>query len=292
MKPYLLIALPLVGAVVAALWPSERTRPCLLPLVSASDTILSLWMLAWPPPVSHDAWLGFDPLARAVLPAVSVLFLLCAAYGVSYLRVRVERPNRVFVALLLTMLGLLSAGHQARHLGLLWIATEGVTLAAIPLLHFAGTPHAFEATWKYLLVGGTGIALSLLGSFCLGYASLHGGGNGDLTFTTLMQQGAGLSRPWVLTAWVLVLVGYGTKMGLAPMHTWKPDTYGEAPGIVGALLAGGVTTVAFTAILRVRAVVAVAGDGAIADRTLMAIGLFSMLIAATRPARAAPLTPR
>ncbi|HOF09176.1 MAG TPA: proton-conducting transporter membrane subunit [Opitutaceae bacterium] len=280
MKPYLLILLPLAGAVVAAFWPSDRTRPWLLPVVGALHAALCIWMLICPPPLQHDAWLAFDPLARAVLPAVSLLFLVCAAYGVPYLRTRVERPNRVFVALLLTMLGLMSAGHQARHLGLLWIATEGVTLAAIPLLHFTGTPHAFEATWKYLLVGGTGIALSLLGSFCLGYASLHGGGNGDLTFTTLMQQGAGLSRPWVLTAWVLVLVGYGTKMGLAPMHTWKPDTYGEAPGIVGALLAGGVTTVAFTAILRVHAVVALAGDGAIADRTLLAIGLFSMLIAA------------
>lgn len=280
MKPYLLILLPLAGAVVAAFWPSDRTRPWLLPVVGALHAALCVWMLICPPSLQHDAWLAFDPLARAVLPAVSLLFLVCAAYGVPYLRTRVERPNRVFVALLLTMLGLMSAGHQARHLGLLWIATEGVTLAAIPLLHFTGTPHAFEATWKYLLVGGTGIALSLLGSFCLGYASLHGGGNGDLTFTTLMQQGAGLSRPWVLTAWVLVLVGYGTKMGLAPMHTWKPDTYGEAPGIVGALLAGGVTTVAFTAILRVHAVVALAGDGAIADRTLLAIGLFSMLIAA------------
>jgi hydrogenase-4 component F len=155
-----------------------------------------------------------------------------------------------------------------------------VTLAAVPLLHFNGTPRAFEATWKYLLVGGTGIALSLLGSFCLGYASLHGGGSGDLTFVALSTQGAALSRTWVLIAWVLLLVGYGTKMGLAPMHTWKPDAYGEAPGIVGALLAGGVTTVAFTAILRVRAVVAAAGAGALADRTLLAIGLFSMLIAA------------
>ena len=113
-----------------------------------------------------------------MLPAVSLLFLVCAAYGVSYLRLRAERPNRVFVARLLAVLGLLSAGHQARHLGLLWIATEAVTLAAVPLLHFNGTPRAFEATWKYLLVGGTGIALSLLGSFCLGYASLHGGGDG------------------------------------------------------------------------------------------------------------------
>jgi hydrogenase-4 component F len=148
------------------------------------------------------------------------------------------------------------------------------------LLHFNGTPRAFEATWKYLLVGGTGIALSLLGSFCLGYASLHGGGVGNLTFTALTAQGAALSRPWVLSAWVLLLVGYGTKMGLAPMHTWKPDAYGEAPGIVGAVLAGGVTTVAFTAILRVRSVIGAAGAGAIADRTLLVVGLFSMLVAA------------
>src|SRR3954468_9781300 len=69
-------------------------------------------------------------------------------------------------------------------------------------------------------------------------------------------------------------------MGLAPMHTWKPDAYGEAPGIVGALLAGGVTTVAFTALLRVRAVVSAGGAATIADRTLLAIGLFSMLVAA------------
>jgi hydrogenase-4 component F len=150
----------------------------------------------------------------------------------------------------------------------------------VPLLHFNNTPRAFEATWKYLLVGGTGIALSLLGSFCLGYASLHGGGAGDLTFTALMAQGAGLSRPWVLIAWVLLLVGYGTKMGLAPMHTWKPDAYGEAPGIVGAMLAGGVTTVAFTAVLRVRAVVDAAGAGVVASRTLLVIGLFSTLVAA------------
>jgi hydrogenase-4 component F len=280
MNSLLLIIVPLVGAVLAALWPNNRTRPWLLPVIGLMHVVLAFWLFINPPVVAPDAWLGFDPLARAVLPAVSLLFLVCAAYGVSYLQIRSERPNRVFVASLLAVLGLLSAGHQARHLGLLWITTEAVTLACVPLLHFNGTPRAFEATWKYLLVGGTGIALSLLGSFCLGYASLHGGGVGDLTFTALTAQGAGLSRPWVLTAWVLLLVGYGTKMGLAPMHTWKPDAYGEAPGIVGAILAGGVTTVAFTAILRVRSVIGAAGEGAIADRTLLVIGLFSMLVAA------------
>jgi len=280
MKDLLLIIVPLAGAAIAAWWPDNRSRPWLLPLVGLIHAGLSLWLLIAPPEVRPGTWLAFDALARAVLPAVSVLFLVCAFYGVEYLRVRSERPNRVFVACLLAVLGILSAGHQARHLGLLWIATEAVTLAAVPLLHFNGTPRAFEATWKYLLVGGTGIALSLLGSFCMGYASLHGGGKGDLTFAALTAQGPALSRPWLLTAWVLLLVGYGTKMGLAPMHTWKPDAYGEAPGIVGALLAGGVTTVAFTALLRVRAVVSAGGEAAAADRTLLAVGLFSMLVAA------------
>lgn len=279
MIPLLLILLPLAGALAALLIRSDRFRPWLLPAVAAVHTSLCLWLLARPPSVAAGGWLGFDPLARAVLPAVSLLFLACAAYAVSYLRIRSGRGNRSFVALLLAVLGLLSAGHQARHLGVLWVTTEAVTLAAVPLLHFSGTQRAFEATWKYLLVGGTGIALSLLGSFCLGYASLHGGGGGDLTFEALSAQGQALSRPWVLCAWALLFVGYGTKMGLAPMHTWKPDAYGEAPGIVGALLAGGVTTVAFTAILRIRSVVGAAGAGAIADNSLLGLGLFSILIA-------------
>jgi hydrogenase-4 component F len=280
MNSLLLIIVPLVGAALAALWPNNRTRPRFLPLITLVHVVLTFWLFLNPPVVAPNAWLGFDPLARAVLPVVSLLFFVCAAYGVSYLRIRSERSNRVFVTSLLAVLGLISAGHQARHLGVLWITTEAVTLAAVPLLHFNNTPRAFEATWKYLLVGGTGIALSLLGSFCLGYASLYGGSAGDLTFTALTAQGVALSRPWVLTAWVLLLVGYGTKMGLAPMHTWKPDAYGEAPGIVGAIMAGAVTTVAFTAILRVRAVVVASGEGPIADHTLVVVGLFSMLVAA------------
>jgi hydrogenase-4 component F len=280
MKELLLILVPLVAAAAAAVWPHDRSRPWFLPAAGLIHTVLAFGLVWWPAAEPFHAWLGYDPLARAMLPAVSLLFLGCAAYGVPYLRLRAERSNRVFVSAFLGALGLMTAAHMARHLGVLWIATEAVTLCCVPLLHFNNTARAFEATWKYLLVGGTGIALSLLGSFCLGYASLHGGGGGDLTFTGLMAQGAGLSRPWVLIAWVLLLVGYGTKMGLAPMHTWKPDAYGEAAGIVGAMLAGGVTTVAFTAVLRVRAVVEAAGAGVVANRTLLVIALFSTLVAA------------
>ena len=108
----LLILLPLVGAVLAAVWPSQRTRPWFLPAVGLLHTALSFWLLFCPPSFAPHAWLAFDPLARAVLPAVSLLFLVCSAYGVSYLRIRPDRPNRVFVAALLAVLGLLSAGHM------------------------------------------------------------------------------------------------------------------------------------------------------------------------------------
>ena len=279
MNSLLLILIPFLGAILSALWPSNRTRPLFLPVFGLAHTLLAFWFLALPPAFDPAAWLAFDPLARAILPGVSLLFLACAIYAVSYLRLH-PQDNRVFVAALLLVLGLLSAGHQARHLGILWIATEAVTLAAVPLIHFLGTPRAFEATWKYLLVGGTGIALSLLGSICLGYASLHGGGSGDITFTALLEHGPLLSKVWVLAAWVLLLVGYGTKMGLAPMHTWKPDAYGESPGIVGAILAGGVTSVAFMALLRIKSVIDAAGESVFASRTLLGLGLFSTLVAA------------
>ena len=275
-----LIIVPFVAALAALLWPKERTRPWLLPLTGVVHAALALGLTLSPPTEAPLAWVAFDPIARSVLPAVSLLFLVCSAYGVTYLRLRAERGNRIFVAVFLALLGLMSLAHLAQHLGLMWIAIETATLCTVPLLHFNRTARAFEATWKYLLIGGTGVALSLLGSFCLGYASLHDGGGGDLTFAALVAQGSGLSRPWVLIAWVLLLTGYGTKMGLAPMHTWKPDAYGEAPGIVGALLAGGMTTTAFVALLRVRQVVDAAGESNVAGRTWLALGLFSMLVAA------------
>lgn len=280
MRELALIIVPFIAAGVALLWRNGATRPWILPAAGIVHSLLVFSLVAVTPKTGPMAWINFDALARAVLPAISVLFLVCSFYGVAYLRLRVERPNRIFVAVLATLLGLMSLALQAQHLALLWIAIEAATLSTVPLLHFNTTARAIEATWKYLLIGGTGIALSLLGSFCLGYASLTDSGGGDLTFAALAAQGPGLSRAWVLTAWVFLLAGYGTKMGLAPMHTWKPDAYGEAPGIVGALLAGGMTTVAFIAVLRVRHIVDAAGAGTVASRTLMVLGLFSMLVAA------------
>ncbi len=124
--------------------------------------------------------------------------------------------------------------------GLMWVGIEATTLATAPLIYFNRTPRSLEATWKYLA--------HLLGRHRAGPARLVLPGlrgaagrrpGARCCSTTCWRPRRSLSRPGCTPAFVLLLVGYGTKMGLAPMHTWKPDAYGEAPGVVGALLAGG-----------------------------------------------------
>jgi hydrogenase-4 component F len=118
----------------------------------------------------------------------------------------------------------------------------------------------------------------LLGSFFLGYAALHAGLESSLVMGELLPRAAELSQPWLHAAFVLLLVGYGAKMGLAPMHTWKPDAYGEAPGLVGALLAGGLTSCAFVGVLRFYGLCVAAGDASFARELLLGFGLLSMAL--------------
>jgi hydrogenase-4 component F len=180
---------------------------------------------------------------------------------------------------MLAALGTMSLVAHAQHLGLIWIGSEATTLAIAPLLYFNRTARSIEATWKYLVLSSVGIALALLGSFFVGYAALLGGGRASLLFTDLLSDASSLSKPWLRAGFALLLVGYGTKMGLAPMHTWKPDAYGEAPGVVGAIMAGGMTSCSYLAILRLTQVTAAAGEGAWANLLLVGFGLFSMAVA-------------
>jgi hydrogenase-4 component F len=157
---------------------------------------------------------------------------------------------------------------------------EAATLATAPLIYFNQNARSLEAAWKYLLIGSLGIALALLGTFFLALSGAAPGGPRSLLVDELIAAGPSLSRPWVRAAFVFLLVGYGTKMGLAPLHSWKPDAYGEAPGLLGALLAGGLTNFAFLAIVRVFQVTRAAGEDAFARDALVGLGLFSIALAA------------
>ncbi len=281
-----LVLAPLLLAIAAVLLPVDRVRPWLVPLGAMVHLSLVLATLESGGDASaFGGWLVVDPLGRVVLPLVSVLFTACSLYVPTYLRLRPERPHRIFCGALLAFLAMMTLIIVSQHLGLMWVALEANTLASAPLLYFNRNPRSLEATWKYLLIGAVGIALALLGTFFLAYAALHAGRDGSLLVDDLVREAPQLSRPWLHTAFVVLLVGYGTKMGLAPMHTWKPDAYGEAPGLVGALLAGGLTSCAFLALLRFYQICAAAGEAAFARDLMVAMGLVSMAVGGVFMAR-------
>jgi hydrogenase-4 component F len=284
-----LVLVPLGLAAVTYAVPSDRRRPWLLPLGSLLHLLLVLRAVlaqADGSPISAlGGWLLLDPIGKVTLLLISVLFFLCSLYAPGYLALRAGRPNRIFCANLFIALAMMTLVTLSHHLGLMWVAMEATTLATAPLLYFNHNSRSLEATWKYLLVSSVGIALALLGSFFLAYASLRGGLDSSLLFDDLVAKAPELSVPWLHAAFVLLFVGYGTKMGLAPMHTWKPDAYGEAPGLVGALLAGGVTSCAFLAILRFYQICSASAEAEFARQIMVFMGLFSMVVAAVFMAR-------
>jgi hydrogenase-4 component F len=279
-----LILFPIAAAILSLVTPWNKARTALIPIAGVGHSATLACILANPAARALEGSLGgliaLDSVGSIVMLAVSALFLLSSFYAVGYLnRYKADRSNRVFVASLCAFLGLISLAACSRDLGLLWVAIEGTTLVTAPLIYFNRSPGSIEATWKYLLVGSVGIALALFGTFFLAYSSQQGYGEATLDIATLVSKAPELSAPWLKAAFILLLVGYGTKMGLAPMHTWKPDAYGEAPAVVGAILSGGVTSGAFLALLRVYGVVAASGQVRFASTLLVLMGLLSMATA-------------
>jgi hydrogenase-4 component F len=281
---YVLLGFPLVMAAAAFALPSNRWRPWLLPLgglVHLGLVFEALRRAGQGMVVSGlGGWVLLDPLGKIVLGFLAVLFFLCFLYAPAYMTLRADRPNRVFCASLFGTLAMTTLITLSHHLGLLWVAMEATTLISASSIYFNQNARSLEATWKYLLIGSVGIALAFLGSFFLAYSSLKAGLPSTLLQDQLIQDAPRLSGPWLHAAFVLLFIGYGTKMGLAPMHTWKPDAYGEAPAVVGTLLAGGVTSCAFIAILRVYQICNAGSEGEFAREVMVGIGLLSMATAA------------
>jgi hydrogenase-4 component F len=283
---YWLILFPLALAAATFAVPSNRWRPWLLPVGALACLGLAAAAIGNQEVLSRPGdWLQLDALSKVVLGLLGILFFVCALYAPSYLAVRSDRPNRVFCANLFVVLAMMTLVTLSHHLGLMWVAMEATTLASAPLLYFEHNTRSLEATWKYLLIGSVGIALALFGSFFLAYSAIKADLKSTLLFDQLIEIAPKLSAPWLHAAFVLLFIGYGTKMGLAPMHTWKPDAYGEAPGIVGTLLAGGLTSCAFLAILRVYQICRAGAEAEFAREVMIFIGLLSMAVAAVFLAR-------
>ena len=281
----MVVALPALAALAAA-WVRE-VRWQLAGLIGVAIIHLLVTAALWRDGGSAraGALLGLDALGLLMLSLISLLFLAAAIYSVPYLRDGTHdaaaAPQR-FVPCLLAFLAAMSLVTVSRNLALLWAAVEATTLASAPLIYFYRRPGSLEATWKYLLICSVGIALALLGTFFLGVASTSAAGEAPgLGIDEILAVAARLDHRWLRAAFVLVLVGYGTKMGLAPLHTWLPDAHSQAPSPVSALLSGALLNCALLGILRFYEVCVASGDSAFAQRLLLVLGFASLVVSAS-----------
>jgi hydrogenase-4 component F len=299
-----LLLLPALAGTAAFFVRGDRTRRALLVCVALAHLALvgAAWIVRPPPLVA--GWVGLDAAGLVVLTLASALFSAAALYAVGYLEregvgpraefdegfLFTNAPEAVFTGGLLLLLATLSLVAASRHLGILWVAIEATTLSSAPLLYFHRHARSLEATWKYLLLCSVGIGIALLGNFSLALAAQAAqavpgsadGGVSPLALDAWLAHPGALDPTWTRVAFLCLLVGFGTKMGLAPMHAWLPDAHSEAPSLVSALLSGALLNAAFLGILRALQVLGAAGAEhlAFASPLLIGFGLASLAFAA------------
>ena len=280
-----LVFTPLLLGVLALFFRKEDRRP-IRRAILLSGALLHLAEVATLAVTRKSGYENFqvavDPLGLFFLSLTSLLFLLVAVYSRGYFqheRGLVRDPvSHLFVPCMLFFLGAMSLTMVTTHLALLWVGIEGTTLATAPLIYYHHQRTALEAAWKYLLICSVGIALALLGLFVLAAAAQ--GVSSDLSVPALSAQARLLDPRWLRIGFILILVGFGTKMGLAPLHNWLPDAHSEAPSPVSALLSGALLNCAFLGILRVYQICVAAGLAAFAGKLLVILGIASLAVAA------------
>ena len=202
-------------------------------------------------------WSGFfyaDHLSALVCLLTASVALVCSAYAVGYLREE-ERIGalRKYYALTPLFVASMLLVALANNLGVMWVAIEATTLASVFLVTFSGKSTSLEAAWKYAIIGGVGLSMALFATVLAYYSAQLLPGTGTLeglNWSVMARHAAQLDKTTMRLAFILALLGYGTKAGLAPMHTWKPDAYSEAPVPAAALLSSAMLNCALYGLIR------------------------------------------
>ena len=283
----LLLGGPLLGALLAAATPAApRATGALVALLAVGSLAGALGLAARVVAGEVPTW-GAEGLFR--VDALSALLAVCVAF-VAALAIGLgpgagpEAPRRLrrFRALAslfaATMLTAVTTGNVA----VMWVAIEATTITSALLVPLHVSRESVEASWKYILIGSVGIALAFVGTVLayFDFATVAGPQESALRWTVLMEAAPALHPAAMQLAFVFILVGYGTKAGLAPMHTWLPDAHAEAPAALSAMMSGVLLAVALYAIVRWKAVVDLAVEGPVPDGLLMGLGVLSLGIAA------------
>jgi hydrogenase-4 component F len=208
-------------------------------------------------------------------------------YAVGYMSEQLDRGHltlrrvRRFFCIFDGYLAAMLTAANLDNVAVMWIAIEGSTLAAALLIGFERSKEALEAGWKFVILSSVGIALALFGTILVYYSSEHvlGVTSEALRWSELYRVASQLNPATIQIAWVFLLIGYGTKAGIAPMHTWLPDAHAEAPTPVSAMLSANMLTLAVYAILRFKTVVDRAVSPEFTGNLMLGLGLFSVAVA-------------
>src|SRR5258708_27528892 len=287
-----LLAIPLLGGAILGLWGERQNAPELNCAFSFATFATAVWLTATViedgPVMALDEQFFVDPLNVFLVTLTAFVAFTTSLFSRPYMRTerdkgrmtppRLRLYHSMYQVFTFTMLLALTTNNM----GILWVAMEAATLATVLLVSVYRTPAALEAAWKYFILCGVGIAQALFGTILLYFAAerVLGAEGNALLWTHLNLVKTQLEPAIMSLAFVFLLVGYGTKIGLVPLHNWLPDAHAEGPTPISAVLSGLLLNVALYRVLRCK----VLADGALASRfagnLLMGFGLTSVLVAA------------
>lgn len=294
----LLVFFPLAAALAAYLAGNNRIiiRVCLA-LTALLHAGLTFCCLQLPREMTScvwngQEWIGLDRTGSLFLVITSLLFLFVTVHTLLWLpaEYRAEtkpaapghfaglQSEHIFIPCMLAFLATMTLVITSRNFGLLWVAVEATTLVSAPLICFHRSDRSLEAMWKYLLICSVGIGLALFGTMLMA-VSAQSLGHIGMNMDVLAQHSDKFDLGWFKGAFIFILAGYGTKMGLAPFHTWLPDAHSEAPGTISALLSGSLLNCSFLGIIRFWQITPEALKP-FCGNLLTALGILSLVIAA------------
>jgi hydrogenase-4 component F len=287
------LAVPVACGVVSGVVPFRRWVAWLgtasATAVLALGITLAVRVVDGPAATGAAGVLRADALSAFMVVVIGAIAVLATLQGVRYLDCELAagrctpRHASLYAVLVQGFVATMLLAVLAANLGVLWVAIEATTIVTTFLVGHRRSRTSLEASWKYIVICSVGIALAFLGTVLVYLTALHAGVHGPhtLDWTTLVAASDHLDPGVVRLAFALVVLGYGTKVGLAPMHSWLPDAHSQAPAPVSALMSGVLLTVAFYAILRFKVV----ADGALgpsyARTLLVTVGLLSLVLAAS-----------
>jgi len=281
------LLVPLAGAALLAVLPGYRSTARLNVLFSLLTLLAAGSLLVGERP-APGSYLLVDDLNIVFIVLNTFVGFTTSAFSASYIGHELEtgrltpRYLRFYHAMYQVMMFGMNLALVANNIGLMWVAVELATLSTVVMVGIYRTHEALEAAWKYFILGSVGIALALFGTILVYMAArpVVGEGLDAMVWTLLLAHAADFDPALVNVAFVFLLLGYGTKVGLAPLHAWLPDAHAEGPTPISAVLSGLLLNVALYAVLRFKLLLA-ANPGALATGPLMVtMGLASVLLAA------------